>query len=753
VRENNGLAKVAGSLIIAFVSFVFILLGSFFLSDLSLPIKSRNDDFLIKDWEFIWGLDSQEIEGDQTSWSVSSSGQPIRKPADRMVETSYIRMSTHLSANNQERTLEVTTLGNPIKVKINDIEVYNNQYSTSLFTGNRVNIVEIPVSEEKSRLDVYVCVPYAFALSARLTNSIDGVTANTLLDISGLIAGSVLLLLAILLSAVLVFLAVKYQRFSAVISLSITMISSSVGFSISQLSLHSAGLNHPIFWKLQLITFLISAVGMISTVISGFKVWRVSEKATIAILFLYLIAFTVTDYKIGIRIMMFLPLILLLACIVTMLRLWELIRKNSPFSTVVSTAFLTGIFCLIFDSVFLFAGWGEQFIELRYLGTAFFSVVMFLVLIKQAVYSNVRMQERALQIELNNLWAKKAISSCAGIFAQQNIEGFCRETALAIKELVAFDNEIENNQPCNIQLKICVGLYENGEFKDYYTENEPGNCSYKRILERAAKTSGESPVLYRDHTLDIIFYLHDNPSCIIHIEGLPKKPSSNLLNTVSNIYSGIAESLNSLELKENIVELQESVFISLAEIAEKKHDGTGAHLKVVSEMVYALCGELGMSEHEKRLVSMASMVHDIGKLAIPDGILRKNSKLTDDEYAIMQDHVIYGYNIMSKTPGEFMAAAAVIAQQHHEKYDGTGYIEIKGEEIHLYARIVAIADVFDALLSVRPYKKAWTAEQACHYIEANSGTHFDPKLVKAFVKCKDKLISIKRRYAREEAYV
>ncbi|HBT63390.1 MAG TPA: hypothetical protein DEB10_01850, partial [Ruminococcaceae bacterium] len=96
----------------------------------------------------------------------------------------------------------------------------------------------------------------------------------------------------------------------------------------------------------------------------------------------------------------------------------------------------------------------------------------------------------------------------------------------------------------------------------------------------------------------------------------------------------------------------------------------------------------------------------------------------------------------------FMAAAAVIAQQHHEKYDGTGYIELKGDQIHLYARIVAIVDVFEALLSKRPYKEAWTAERACSYITSNAGAHFDPQLVRAFERCKDRLIAIKNRYTK-----
>lgn len=139
------------------------------------------------------------------------------------------------------------------------------------------------------------------------------------------------------------------------------------------------------------------------------------------------------------------------------------------------------------------------------------------------------------------------------------------------------------------------------------------------------------------------------------------------------------------------------------------------------------------------------MMHDIGKLAIRESIVSKQGQLTDDEYAIMQDHVIYGYNMLSKSPGDFMKAAAVIAQQHHEKYDGTGYLELKGEQIHLYARIVALADVLDALLSERPYKDAWTPESAFEYIDGESGRHFDPRVVQAFDRCRDRLLAVKRQ--------
>ncbi len=752
MKKNSGLAKTIVSILVAFVLFFGFLAVGFSLSDRALN-KSKNG-FIPDEWEFIWGLSSEEIEGSHTTWNLSSDGQAIRKPAEWLFKTAYIRMSTMLPAGESEKVLEIFTLGNPLKVELNGAEIFNNQYKSALYTGNRVNIVPIPKLVEDASLELYMAVPFAFVFSARVTEPGSSITAETLINLSGFIAGAAFLCTGVMLGAALVFLSLKYKGVGASLWLFITMVVGGAGLVLKELSLHTGAFSDPIVFKLQIISLFILSAGIFGTAISvaGWHGFEGAIEVLNVILALILCAFAATGFDAGIKIVLFLPVVLLLTCIAAVIRLWEGIRGERPLAFAASTAFFTCNFCLIFDSVFLFAGWGGRLLELKYFGVALFSVVMVVVMIKDTLYTNIAQEERELQSKLNNIWTQKAISSCAGVFLQQNIRDFYKEIAGAIKELVIFDSVIGSCQPADFNIKICVGVDENGEFRDCYTENSPEFCSYQRILERAKNTRGNN-LLVTDHTLDVIFYLNGRAACIIHVEGIPKKPSPNLINTLNSAYNGISEALNNHELKEDIAELQEKFFINLAEMAENRQCGTSEHLKIVSEMVYELCGQLGMNEHEKRLVSLASMVHDIGKLAIPDSILSKKGKLTEDEFAIMQDHVIYGYNIMSKGPGEFLAAAAVIAQQHHEKYDGTGYIELKGEEIHPYARIVAVADVFEALLSERPYKDAWDEEEACRYIESRSGTHFDPKVVEAFVNCKDKLTAIKRRYAGEAAYV
>ncbi|MFA5215224.1 HD domain-containing phosphohydrolase [Sulfuricurvum sp.] len=188
-----------------------------------------------------------------------------------------------------------------------------------------------------------------------------------------------------------------------------------------------------------------------------------------------------------------------------------------------------------------------------------------------------------------------------------------------------------------------------------------------------------------------------------------------------------------LLLQEDIVETQREVIYMMGEITETRSKETGNHVKRVAEYARLLAIKSCMDEEEANILYAASPMHDIGKIGIPDDILNKPGKLTANEWAIMTTHTDIGHNILKSSERTIMKAAAIVAYEHHEKWDGTGYPRgIKGEEIHIYGRIVAIADVFDALGSDRIYKKAWELEKILELFHQESGRHFDPVLVEIF---------------------
>lgn len=185
----------------------------------------------------------------------------------------------------------------------------------------------------------------------------------------------------------------------------------------------------------------------------------------------------------------------------------------------------------------------------------------------------------------------------------------------------------------------------------------------------------------------------------------------------------------------------------LGRAAEERDNETGNHVKRVSLISELVAAELGKSEEYCKLIKIASPMHDVGKIGVSDTILLKPGKLTDEEFRLMQDHVKIGAKILADSDSPLLQLAYDIALTHHEKFNGKGYPHgTKGHNIPLCGRIVAIADVFDALTSKRPYKEAWPIEKAVGLIEREKGEHFDPEVVEAFLKVLPSVLNVANKY-------
>jgi len=194
-----------------------------------------------------------------------------------------------------------------------------------------------------------------------------------------------------------------------------------------------------------------------------------------------------------------------------------------------------------------------------------------------------------------------------------------------------------------------------------------------------------------------------------------------------------AAALDNFRLHHSLEESYDEAIDMLAHVAEFKDSATGTHIKRMQEYTRRTAKALGCTAGEIELYAKASRLHDVGKVGIPDEILRKPGKLTPEEFTIMQRHTRIGDAVLSRSPS--LAIARMVAYSHHERWDGSGYPNgLAGENIPFAARLVAVADVFDALVSRRPYKGAWQADDAASEIERGCGTHFDPRIAEAFLK-------------------
>ena len=205
---------------------------------------------------------------------------------------------------------------------------------------------------------------------------------------------------------------------------------------------------------------------------------------------------------------------------------------------------------------------------------------------------------------------------------------------------------------------------------------------------------------------------------------------------------------NEVKLATQAILLRErEVITRLSRAAEFRDPETGGHIQRMAHYSALIARRLGESEEFAQALLTAAPMHDVGKLGTPDHILLKRGLLSPDESVEMRRHAEIGGRILAGTDSPLLQLACQIAETHHEKYDGSGYPQgLRGEDIPLVGRIVAVADVFDALNSTRPYKQAWTMDDSRAYIERHSGIHFDPRCVRVFVDAWDEVLEIRARF-------
>jgi len=205
------------------------------------------------------------------------------------------------------------------------------------------------------------------------------------------------------------------------------------------------------------------------------------------------------------------------------------------------------------------------------------------------------------------------------------------------------------------------------------------------------------------------------------------------------------------QVDKSVAEIHERELETLAKLAkagEFRDRTTGNHLTRMARYSALIGTNIGLSPETVHVLEVAAPMHDIGKIGLPDSILLKEGPLTREQDEMMRSHPRIGYDILKGSPSKYLSMGALIALGHHEKFDGSGYPNgLHGEDIPIVARIVAVADVFDALVSKRPYKHAWTIDEGLTYIESQKGKHFDPRCVEAFMAGVERVREVQREYA------
>lgn len=296
----------------------------------------------------------------------------------------------------------------------------------------------------------------------------------------------------------------------------------------------------------------------------------------------------------------------------------------------------------------------------------------------------------------------------------------------------------QNNQDPKFRVLAVSGTSQSTEV-DYEKLPDKAKTAleYAMQMQKSVKTDEYFVGYFKTSSGSINLIYVSSPVTLTPIE-------HNILEYFSN---SVAVSYENMHLRLTVQESQKEIAYLLGEAVEKRSKETGSHVRRVANYSYLLGIKSGMSEVVAGHLKAASPLHDVGKIAIPDEILNKPGKLTPEEWTVMQSHAKQGEDILSTSNNEIVKMGAIIAGQHHEKWDGSGYPRgLKGDEIHLAGRITALADVFDALSHARCYKPAWDEQKVFDLIRENSGTHFDPNLVDLFFENIEEIRAIKARF-------
>lgn len=354
-------------------------------------------------------------------------------------------------------------------------------------------------------------------------------------------------------------------------------------------------------------------------------------------------------------------------------------------------------------------------------------------------------------IDVNRRSLKKIIDSSASMFELQSMSNFASGV---LSQLVALLKVNPSALYCNASGLAATKTGHNdfhvlaatGSYEQMIgtTIDDETNLA---ILDDIIKAFQEKKSFYYPNRFIIYFCSKHGSENVIFLDGVASLSIWDR-DLVEIFCANVSVAFDNIYLNQEVEDTQKEILFTLGEVAEARSQETGHHVKRVAEIAKLLALGYGLSLEEAEGLRLAAPIHDVGKLAIPDAILNKPGKLTVEEFSIMKTHSPIGYEMLKNSKRSILKLGALIALQHHERYDGTGYPQgLKGEDIHIYGRIVALADVFDALSSVRVYKKAWSLEEILTYIQEQRGAHFDPRLVDIFMENLDDIMLICKRLA------
>lgn len=366
------------------------------------------------------------------------------------------------------------------------------------------------------------------------------------------------------------------------------------------------------------------------------------------------------------------------------------------------------------------------------------------------VIASLRSYRDLVTIEKSRKGLEKIIDASANIFEIQSLKQFVSGVLLQLVSILKLDSNAmyahASGLTCTNNNGEFIVLAAAGKFDEDMVDKPVENLVSKDVEQVIERAIAEKRTIFDNNHYVGFFTSKNGSENIIYLE---KSDSIDEWekDLIDIFCSNVAIAFDNIYLNQELEESQREIIFTLGEIAESRSKETHNHVKRVSEYSQYLALKYGLSTEEAEILKVASAMHDIGKISIPDNILKKPGKLTDEEFDVMKKHAPNGGDMLQYSKRNILKPASIIAYQHHERYDGKGYpLRLKGEEIHIFARITAVADVFDALISDRVYRKAMPLEKVIEIFQEGRGTQFDPEITDILLNNVDDIMKIRDKF-------
>ena len=353
-------------------------------------------------------------------------------------------------------------------------------------------------------------------------------------------------------------------------------------------------------------------------------------------------------------------------------------------------------------------------------------------------------------IEANRQGLEKIIEASENIFELQSLEKFSTGVLTQLTSLLALHRNALVCQASGFTAVNNQGQFNilaaTGEFQQHIRKNVE-EVLPADIHALFMQTVRDRSTLFFNGQRYIGYFCSRNGSeSVIYLEGCVQLSELDR-QLVEIFFANVSIAFDNLHLNKEVEDTQREIIHTLGETIEWRSHETGNHVRRVAEYIYILARKYGLPENESELLRLAAPMHDVGKLGIPDNVLNKPGLLDPEEQRLIQTHPAIGYEILKSSTRPMLKAAAIISLHHHERYDGDGYPSgLTGENIHIYGRLGAVADVFDALMSDRIYRPAWPVDQVTAHFRKERGRHFDPRMTDILLDNIQEFLTIRDAY-------